>query len=123
MGRLAQERQGRTGAKPNSDQVLAAFDRLGAAIPDKQQSLAATYGANYCAGGYTIERSLALDVCEYGDQPAAEAGRSLSKQILVRVTNREVWVNKTATLAIVQLKPDAATTALKKKLVDAFLAM
>ena len=123
MGRLAKERQGRTSAKPTADDVLAAFDRLGASIPNKQQSLAATYGANYCAGGYTIERALALDVCEYSDKTAAGAGRNLSKEILVRVSNRDVWVNKTATLAIVQLKPDPATTALKKKLVDAFLAM
>ena len=123
MGRLAKERGYRPAVKPAAEEVLAAFDRLGAPIVDKQQSLAATYGASYCLGGYTTDRSLAIDVCEYGDAGAATSGGALSKQLLVRVANRDVWVHKADTLAIIQLKADPPTTALKKKLVDSFLAM
>ncbi|MGA7124646.1 MAG: hypothetical protein WBY94_31370 [Polyangiaceae bacterium] len=123
MGRLARERGARPAVKPAAEEVLATFDRLGAPIADKQQSLAATYGASYCVGGYTTDRSLALDVCEYADAGAATSGGALSKQLLARVANRDVWVHKADTLAIIQLKADPPTAALKKKLVDSFLAM
>lgn len=123
MGRLRREASSRPRVSPTADEVLAALAKVGADIPNKQQSLADTYKANYCLGGYTVDGSFALSACEYGDAAAADAGRELAKQILVRVTTRDVWSHKADTLAIVQLKADDATTARKKKLVAAFLAL
>lgn len=122
-GRLANEASGRPKVSPTADEVLATLDKLGATIPNKQQSLADTYKANYCLGGYTLDEAFALSACEYSGAPAAEAGRALSKQLLAKMPTRDVWSHKDATLAIVQLKADDATTARKKKLVAAFLAL
>ena len=122
-GRLAREARGRPRVSPTAEEVLAALDRVGASIPNKQQSLGDTYKANYCLGGYTVDGSFAISACEYADAADAEAGRALSKQILSRVTTRDVWTHKTDTLAIVQLKADDATAARKSKLVATFLAM
>jgi len=123
MGRLAREASNRPKVSPTADDVLATLDKLGATIPNKQQSLADTYKANYCLGGYTLDGAFALSTCEYADAAAAEAGRTLSSQILARMPTRDVWSHKDATLAVVQLKADDATTARKKKLVAAFLAL
>lgn len=123
MGRLGREASSRPKVSPTADEVLAALEKAGADIPSKQQSLGDTYKANYCIGGYTVDGAFALSACEYTDAAAADAGRDLSKQILVRVTTRDVWSHKADTLAIVQLKADDATTARKKKLLAAFLAM
>jgi hypothetical protein len=123
IGRLALEARFRPKVQPTADEVLAVLDKLGETIPTRQQSLGDTYKANYCLGGYTLDGAFALSACEYADAPAASAGRDLSKKLLAHVTARDVWSHKADTLAIVQLKPDDATTAQKKKLVAAFLAM
>jgi hypothetical protein len=122
-GRLLAEARNRPGVRPTADEVLAALGKLGATVPNKQQSLGDTYKARYCLGGYTPDGAFALSACEYPDAEAADAGRDLSRQILARVTARDVWSHKASTLAIVQLKPDATTVAREKELVAAFLAL
>jgi hypothetical protein len=123
FGRLAREAHDRPVVSPTSDEVLDALGRLGAVIPKREQSLGDTYKANYCLGGYTEDGAFTLSACEYADAAAATAGRELSKKILAKMPTRDVWNHKSDTLAIVQLKADEATTARKKKLVAAFLAM
>jgi hypothetical protein len=123
VGRLAREARGRPSVSPTADEVLAAIEKLGETIPTKQQSLGETYAASYCLGGYTVDGAFAISACEYPDAAKAEAGRTLAKTILAKVTTRDVWAHKADTLSIVQLKADDATTATKKKLVAAFLAM
>lgn len=123
FGRLAREAHDRPTVSPTSDEVLDALGKLGAVVSKREQSLGETYKANYCLGGYTEDGAFSLSVCEYADAAAATAGRSLSKKILAKIPTRDVWDHKADTLAIVQLKADDATTALKKKLVAAFLAM
>jgi len=123
IGRLAREARDRPKVAPTADEVLAALEKVGESVATRQQSLGDTYKANYCLGGYTLDGSFALSACEYGDAAAATAGRDLSKKILSHVTARDVWSHKAGTLAIVQLRDDDATSARKKKLVAAFLAM
>jgi hypothetical protein len=123
IGRLSREARDRPKVQPTAEDVLAKLETLGERISTKQQSLADTYKANYCLGGYTVDGLFALSACEYADAAAAVAGRDLSKKILSHVTTRDVWAHKATTLAIVQLKADPATDAQKKKLVAAFLAM
>jgi hypothetical protein len=122
-GHLAQEALDRPKVKPNADDLFAAFDKLGATIPQKQPSLADTYNAKYCVGGYTEARDLAITICEYADEASASAGRDLSQKLLEKVTARDVYSHKDVTLAIIQLKADSATTALKKRMVLAMNAM
>ena len=121
--RLAYEASRRPQVTPSVEQVLAALEKAGAVLARKQQSLGETYKADYCLGGYTVEGSLALSVCEYGDAAAAQAGRDLSKQILARVASRDVWAHKADTLSIIQLKDDDATATRKKRLVETFLSL
>ena len=123
IGRLAREARDRPKVQPTAEEVLATLEKAGESVPTRQQSLGDTYKASYCLGGYTLDGAFALSACEYADAAAATAGRDLSKKILSHVTVRDVWSHKAGTLAIVQLKDDDATTALKKKLVAAFLAM
>ncbi|HEX3769418.1 MAG TPA: hypothetical protein VHV30_01075 [Polyangiaceae bacterium] len=123
VARLAREAANRPKVKPTADDVFAAFEGAGANLPRKQQSLGDTYKAAYCLGGYTADNALALSVCEYGDEAAASAGRDYSKQVFPRMATRDVWAHKADTLTIVQIKPDDATTALKKKLAAAFVAL
>jgi hypothetical protein len=123
MGRISKEASGRPGTKPTAEDVFAAFDKLGASVPVKEQTLAATYKAAYCVGGYTADRSLAVNVCEYPSEAAATAGRDLSRSLFPDLPTRDVWRQRATTLAIIQQKRDAATAATEKKLVDAFLAM
>jgi hypothetical protein len=123
VARLAREAANRPKVKPTADDVFVALEGAGATFPRKQQSLGDTYKAAYCLGGYTADNALAVSVCEYGDEAAATAGRDFSKQVFPRMTTREVSAHKADTLTIVQIKPDDATTALKKKLGAAFAAL
>jgi hypothetical protein len=123
MGRMAKEANARPAVKPTAEDVFAAFDKLGASVPQKEQTLAATYKAAYCVGGYTADRTLAVNVCEYPSEAAATAGRDLSRSLFPKMPARDVWRQRETTLAIIQQKHDASTTALEKKLVDVFLAL
>jgi hypothetical protein len=123
MGRLAKEATGRPGLKPTAEDVFAGFEKIGATVPQKEQTLAKTYNAAYCIGGYTADRILAVNVCEYGSEAAATAGRDLSLKLFPDLPTRNVWQRKSSTLTIIQQKRDAPAAALQKKLVDAFLAL
>ncbi|MGD0675086.1 MAG: hypothetical protein ABSC94_06675 [Polyangiaceae bacterium] len=121
FGRLARDAKNRPPIKPNADDVFSTLQTAGASIGQKQQTMATTYRADYCIGGYTADRALAVNVCEYGDGEAAAAGRALSKSLFRKMPTREVWSHKATTLTIIQLKPDGAD--LEKRIVNAYLAI
>jgi hypothetical protein len=123
MGRLSKEASARPALKPTADDVFATFDKLGVSVPQKEQTLGATYKAAYCVGGYTADRTLAVNVCEYASEAAATAGRDLSRSLFPDLPARDVWRQRATTMSIIQQKQDAPTKALEKKLVDAFLAL
>jgi hypothetical protein len=123
MGRLDREAKSRPKVSPTADDVFAACDKLGAGVAQRQQSLAATYKASYCIGGYTPGNALAVNVCEYADEASASAGRDMSKKLFPTLATRGVWSHKAATLTIIQEKQDDATSALEKKIVAAFNAL
>jgi hypothetical protein len=95
----------------------------GATVPKKDQTIAATWKASYCVGGYTAGHELSINVCEYTTPEAATAGRDMHKKVFPNLSNLETWSHGPLTLAIIQQKPDPSTAALKKKLADAFLVM
>jgi hypothetical protein len=123
MGRLSREAKSRPKVSPTAEDVFAACDKIGAAVAQRQQSLAATYKANYCIGGFTPGNTLAVNVCEYDDEAAATAGRDLSKKLFPTLTSRNVWSRKAATLTIIEQKQDDATKELEKKIAAAFQAL
>ena len=50
-------------------------------------------------------------------------GREHSRAIFANMKTRDVWTRKATTVAVIQLKDDAATTALSKKLGQAYAAL
>lgn len=120
LGRLANESQARPKVKPSVEDVFAAFDKAGAKVGEQEQTLGKTYSASYCMGGYTSDRAIAVNVCEYANEAAATAGRDLSKKVFPGMTNRDVLARKSTTLALIQLHHDPPTDALKKKMESAF---
>ena len=121
-GRLVQESKTRPGLKPSVEDVFAMAEGLGAAVPTKQQTIAATYKASYCVGGFTTSKKLSINVCEYPDEAAATAGMAVSNRMFKSLTRRTVYVRKATTMALFETD-DAPDKALEKKLTDAFLAM
>lgn len=123
MGRLTREAQSRPTIQPTADDVLAAFERSGAPVARRQQSLGATYDAAYCTGGTTNDQSLAFTVCEYPDATTAQAGRDHSHVIFANMKTRDVWARKATTVAIIQLKDSASASALEKKLAQTYATL
>jgi hypothetical protein len=120
FGRLARDARNRPHIKPNAEDIFSTLERAGAMVPQKEQTMGNTYKASYCIGGYTADRTLAINVCEYIDDDAADAGGKLSKSLFPHMAGREVYNHKATTLTIVRLTPDGAV--LERKLVDAYMA-
>jgi hypothetical protein len=123
-GQLAAEAQHRPAIKPNADDVFAAFERAGAPVPRKQQSLGKTYQSPFCEGGYTKDAKLAINVCEYLDASAAAAGLAVAKTTFPGITNRKLWTHKATTVAIIeQVQGDSEVPATEKKLADVYMGL
>ena len=69
-------------------------------MSDRRQHLAAPFGAAYCLGGQST--GLALSACEYDSSAAADLGARASARAFGAIAHREVHVNGTATLTILQ---------------------
>jgi hypothetical protein len=123
FSRLGHEAASRPKIKPNADDVYAALDKAGVGVPTRKQSLGSTYHATYCTGGYNADASLAVDVCEYADEAAGKAGYDYSKTLFPGMTSRTVVANKATVLVVIDQKSDAATVALRKKVVSAYQAL
>jgi hypothetical protein len=123
FSRLGHEAANRPKIKPNADDVYAALEKAGSGVPTRKQSLATTYHAAYCTGGYTADASLAVDVCEYADETSAKAAYDYSKSLFPGMTTRTVASNKATVLVVIEQKSDAATVASRKKVVSLYQAM
>jgi len=122
-GHLAQEARNRQKVKPSVEDVFSAFEALGAPVPKKEQTVASTWKASYCVGGYTAAHDMSINVCEYADAAGATAGRDMHEKVFPNMATLQTWSHKSTTLAIIEMKHDAPTDAIRKKLSDAFLAM
>jgi hypothetical protein len=120
MDRIAAEGRNRPPIKPSADDVLAALVKTGGPMTRAKPSLAATYKASYCTGGYIGNETLALDVCEFPDVAAGAAGLAFANSVFTNMKNRKVWGRKQTTLTIIEQKSDPATLALEKRLVAAY---
>jgi hypothetical protein len=123
-GHLATEAASRTPGNPSVEAVFALCERLGAPVPSKEQSLARTYHASYCIGGFTTDRAITINVCEYPDEASVAAGVQVSQKTFPTLADRRhVYARRGTTLTLFESQPSPATTAMTKKLSDAFLAM
>ncbi|MDP9150966.1 MAG: hypothetical protein M3O36_13635, partial [Myxococcota bacterium] len=93
---------------PKVEDVYAALEKAGFKLREKQQHVAAVFGAEYCVGA-KADDDVALSVCEYVSPAAAKDGRDMSLKTLASVPNREIHVNRKTTLTIRQ--PAAETSA------------
>jgi hypothetical protein len=122
-GRLQREAQNRPSIKPNADDVFAALDKAGVGVPQRKQSLGSTYHAAYCTGGYTSNMALAVNVCEYANVAAAQAGADYAKTVLPNMTNRFVSTNKSTILMIVDQNQDPKTPPLRAKITSTYAGL
>jgi hypothetical protein len=122
-GRLQREAQSRPSIKPSADDIFAAFDKAGSPVPQRKQSLGSTYHAAYCTGGYTSNMALAVNVCEYADDVAAEAGADYAKTVFPNMKNRFVSTNKSTILIIVDQNQDPKTPPLRAKITNTYAGL
>jgi len=121
---IAFEAQNRKPGNPSVEQVFALCEKLGAPVPTKTQSIGKTYRASYCVGGFTTDKTVTINVCEYPSEAAATQGVTVStSKFPTLVDRRQVIAHKGTTLTLFEAEPSAKTKALVKKLGDAFLAM
>lgn len=115
---LENERAVRPDGTPHVEAVIAALEKSGLTVTDRQQHVATIYGAKYCLGAKSGE--VAFSICEYETKEAALAGRSLSLKALGAV-NRDIFVNQKTTMTVRQpAVKTAASETVAKKSVDAF---
>ncbi len=122
--KLSEEVRNRKPGNPSVEQVFALCEKLGAPVPSKEQTVAKTYRASYCVGGFTTDKKLTINVCEYPDEASVAAGAEMSKKLFKALQGRrQVLAHKNTTLTLFTADDSDASKALAKKLGDAFLAM
>jgi hypothetical protein len=123
-GALHEEAKARVPGKPSVEEVFALCEKLGAPVPTKEQTVARTYRASYCVGGFTADKKMSINVCEYPDEATVDAGAEISNKLFKALAERRhVLMHKSTTLTLFEAVPGDDTRALTKKLGDAFLAM
>jgi hypothetical protein len=121
---LVMEAQNRKPGNPSVEDVFALCEKLGAPVPNKEQSIARTYHASYCVGGFTADRSMTINICEYPDEASVDGGVQVSQKVFMNLAaRRHIFARRATTLTLFESTPSPATTAMTKKLSDAFLAM
>jgi len=120
--RLQQESGARASGNPRAESVISALQKAGLQLRDPRQHAAAPMGALFCIGAQS-ENNVSLSVCEYEGAAAARAGRELSVNAFKSIPNRDVWVNRSATLTLLQSPRTSRSETEVKRAVDVFKSL
>jgi hypothetical protein len=122
---MADELKNRPSVHPSVDDGFAAFAKVGAIVPNVEQSLGTTYKAAFCRHGLTTAQDMAILLCEYPDEARATAGLTEAKKVFLTLEGRHSWTRKTLLMTITfqdhPAKPQA--TAEEQKVLAAFNAL
>jgi hypothetical protein len=119
--RLTREATTRPAVAPKAEDVFAAIVKAGIPLDPPEQHLASPIGARYCLGATSpAPQNLKMSACEYADDAAANAGRTMSLKAFASIPKRDVTVNHKTTLTILQSPADAGSQAAHDKAVAAF---
>ncbi len=118
---LVFEAQNKNKSDPSTQKVRDAVGKL-LTLSAEQQHLGRPIGATHCLGFHTAEH-LALSICEYADEKAAEAGAEVSRAAFAAISHRTVHVRRSTTITILENPADESSAAAKKKVLDAFEAL
>ncbi len=102
--RMDLEKTSRSAATPRIEDVLVALGSAGVSVAEAKQHVAAPIGARYCVGAKTAH-DVALSLCEYSDEAAANTWRDANARTFHAIKTRDDYVNKATTLTV--LKPTA----------------
>ncbi len=100
-----------------AEDALDAFRKAGVELDSVRQHLGRPYGARYCVGAKS-GAAIALSVCEYIDEAAANVGAELSRKVVL--ANREIRINQATSLTVREIEKTPDADALAKKLFDSF---
>ena len=114
------EAQNRPSGTIKAEDVLEAFREAGVELDSVRQHLGRPYGARYCVGAKS-GTVLALSVCEYVDQAAANVGAEVSRKIVL--ANREIRINRATSLTVREIEKTPAADAAANKLFERFAAL
>ena len=120
--RMANEANNRPTGTPRAEDVYAALAKAGMKLVEKNQHMAAPFGAQYCLGA-EVEGQLALSVCEYGSEQAAKDGREMSLKAFKFVANREIFVNKQTTFTVREKTKTPEVDAVAKRAQQLFAGL
>jgi hypothetical protein len=76
----------------------------------------------FCLGAQA-EQGVSMSVCEYANEAAARAGRDASSAAFKSIANREIFVNRSTTLSVLQSPRTSGSEALVKRAVEAFAGL
>ena len=111
VARLEREARARPTGTPSVEAVMAALERGGLALAERQQVLASTVHAAYCTIAVT-PRGAALSVCEYAAEDSARRGLEYSHQVFDRlIPGRRLLLNRKTMLTMTGAGADEARTA------------
>lgn len=99
------------------EDALDAFRQAGIELNSVRQHLGRPYGARYCVGAKSGS-VLALSVCEYIDEAAANAGAESSRKVVL--ANREIRINQATSLTVRQIEKTPGADALAHELFERF---
>lgn len=105
-GQLKREAENRPKGVISTEQVFDALDRAGVTTSSRQQILALSAGAAYCADART-QNGPAVVVCEYTSAADAEQKLKLIEQRFARATNAIRKLHGATMLTVVGPKTDA----------------
>ena len=120
--RMANEAKNRPTGTPRAEDLYAALAKAGMKVVEKNQHMAAPFGAQYCLGA-EVEGQLALSVCEYGSEQAAKDGREMSLKAFKFVANREIFINKQTTFTVREKSKTAEIDAVAKRAQQLFAGL
>lgn len=120
--KLQQESSARVTGNPRAEDVVSALQKAGLQLRDPRQHAAAPMRALFCIGAQS-ENNVSLSVCEYEGDAAARAGRELSMDAFKDIPNREVSVNRSTTLTLLQSPRTLRSETEVKRALDVFKSL
>jgi len=109
--RLEREAKSRPAGALRAEEVLTALTRGGIAVEGARQVLASTVGAAYCASAGT-PRGVAIAVCEYPAEEAAQKGLEYSHRAFDRlIPGRRLLLNRKTMLTVTGADDEARRAA------------